>query len=62
MTCTERLSAAAHCRRVGLQSCKEFARLAGVTVNTLNNWHRNNPQQFDTALAQAAVTRRARRG
>jgi DNA-binding transcriptional regulator YiaG len=62
MTCTERLSAAAHCKRVGLQSCKEFARLAGVTVNTLNNWHRNNPQQFDTALAQAAVTRRARRG
>ncbi len=62
MTCTERLNAAAHCKRVGLQSCKEFARLAGVTVNTLNNWHRNNPQQFDTALAQAAVTRRARRG
>jgi DNA-binding transcriptional regulator YiaG len=62
MTCTERLSAAAHCKRVGLQSCKEFARLAGVTVNTLNNWHRNDPQQFDTALAQAAVTRRARRG
>jgi hypothetical protein len=62
MTCTERLGASAHCKRVGLQSCKEFARLAGVTVNTLNNWHRNNPQQFDTALAQAAVTRRARRG
>jgi DNA-binding transcriptional regulator YiaG len=62
MTCTERLSAAVHCRRVGLRSCKEFARLADVTVNTLNNWHRNNPQQFDTALAQAAVTRRARRG
>jgi DNA-binding transcriptional regulator YiaG len=62
MTCTERLGAAVHCKRVGLQSCKEFARLAGVTVNTLNNWHRNNPQQFDTALAQAAVTRRAQRG
>jgi hypothetical protein len=62
MTCTERLGAAVHCKRVGLRSCKEFAHLAGVTVNTLNNWHRNDPQQFDTALAQAAVTRRAQRG
>lgn len=62
MTCTERLGAAAHCRRVGLRSCKEFARLADVTVWTINHWHRNDPQQFDTALAQAAVTRRAQRG
>jgi hypothetical protein len=62
MTCTERLGAAVHCKRVGLRSCKEFARLAGVSVSLINLWHRNNPQQFDAALAQAAVTRRARRG
>jgi hypothetical protein len=52
------VTAAQHCKRVGLKSVKELARFHDVTVSAVGYWHRDNPEVFDRKLAEAAVMKR----
>jgi len=53
------VTAAQHCKRVGLGSVKALARFHNVTVWTVNHWRREQPELFDRKLAEAAVNKLA---
>jgi len=41
------------CKSAGLKSLAEFAEISGESVQTLNNWHKNEPRRFELHLKGA---------
>lgn len=54
------MTAAQHCKRVGIKSVKTLARFHNVTVSTVGYWRRSSPEVFDRKLAEAAVMKRGK--
>ena len=48
----------AACKEAGLDGLKEFSKITGVSVQTLNNWWKNKLMLFDTALIGASVLKK----
>jgi len=46
------------CKAAGLKSLAELSRITGKTVQTLINWHREDPEFFRIVLAGALVVSR----
>jgi len=47
------------CKQAGLKSLAELAKISGVSVQTLINWHRDKPALFAVAVAGAVVIKAA---
>jgi len=47
------------CKAAGLKSLAELAKISGVSVQTLINWHKYKPALFTTVLAGAVVIKAA---
>jgi len=47
------------CKAAGLKSLAELAKISGVSVQTLINWHKDKPALFATALAGAVAIKAA---
>ena len=43
------------CKAAGLKSLAELAKISGVSVQTLINWHKDKPTLFATVVAGAVV-------
>ena len=39
----------------GLKNLNELAEISGESVQTLNNWHKNNPLRFELILKGAVI-------
>ena len=37
-------------RGAGFKSLRDLAKISGVSIQTLNNWHKDKPQVFETVL------------
>ena len=44
-------------KAAGLKSLAELAKISGVSVQTLINWHKDKPALFATGVAGAVVIR-----
>jgi transcriptional regulator with XRE-family HTH domain len=47
------------CKAAGLKSLADLAKISGVSVQTLINWHKDKPALFSTVLAGAVVIKAA---
>jgi hypothetical protein len=47
------------CKTAGLKSLAELAKISGVSVQTLINWHRDKPALFAVVVAGAVVIKAA---
>ena len=47
------------CKAAGLKSLAELAKIGGVSVQTLINWHKHKPALFAVAVAGAGVIKAA---
>lgn len=47
------------CKAAGLKSLAELAKISGVSVQTLINWHKDKPALFATVVAGAVVIKAA---
>jgi hypothetical protein len=50
-------TAAEAAKHAGFKTLKDVAEQAGVTVQTLNNWHNDRPDFFQIVLAGCAATK-----
>ncbi len=41
------------CKAAGLKSFAEFSEISGESVQTLNNWYKNEPRRFELVLKGA---------
>ena len=41
------------CKSAGLKSLVELSEISGESVQTLNNWHKNEPRRFELILKGA---------
>ena len=44
------------CKEAGLSSLEQLAEITEVSVQTLNNWHKNKPKLFNVVLLGAVRT------
>lgn len=50
------------CKEAGIKSLAELAKISGVSVQTLINWHKDKPALFETVVAGAVVIKAANTG
>ena len=53
------MSPSEQCRAAGLKSLAELAKISGVSVQTLINWHKDKPALFATVVSGAVVIKAA---
>ena len=58
-TCLTEMTPSEQCKAAGLKSLAELAKISGVSVQTLINWHRDKPALFATVVAGAVVIKAA---
>ena len=53
------MTASEQAKAAGLKSLAELAKISGVSVQTLINWHKDKPALFATVVAGAVVIKAA---